>query len=59
MGVNKITRRYHTSLAIAPAIAGVVALLTLLIDNLIIPAIVLISLMVVQDVASERLRGIG
>ena len=54
MGVNKITRRYHTSLAIAPVIAGVVALMTLLI-NLIIPAIVDIfdgS----SDVASERLR---
>jgi len=54
MGVNKITRRYHTSLAIAPVIAGAVALMTLLI-NLIIPAIVDIfdgS----SDVASERLR---
>ena len=54
MGVKKITRKYHTSLAIAPLIAGVVALMTLLI-NLIIPAIVDIfdgS----SDVASSRLR---
>ena len=51
MGVNKITRKYHTSLAIAPAIAGTVALMTLLI-NLIIPAIVGIF----DDVSALRLK---
>jgi hypothetical protein len=51
MGVNKITRKYHTSLALAPAIAGAVALMTLLI-NLIIPAIVGIF----DDVSALRLK---
>ena len=51
MGVNKITRKYHTSFAIAHAIAGTVALMTLLI-NLIIPAIVGIF----DDVSALRLK---
>ena len=51
MGVNKITRKYHMSLALAPAIAGAVALMTLLI-NLIIPAIVGIF----DDVSALRLK---
>ena len=51
MGVNKITRKYHMSLASAPAIAGAVALMTLLI-NLIIPAIVGIF----DDVSALRLK---
>tara|TARA_Y100001970_G_scaffold294162_1_gene447786 strand:+ start:65658 stop:66593 length:936 start_codon:yes stop_codon:yes gene_type:complete len=51
MGEGKIIRQYHRSVGITPIIAGVVALLTLLI-NLIIPAIVGLF----DDVAASRLR---
>ena len=51
MQVNKITSKYYRSLMITPAIAGLVALLTLLI-NLIIPAIVGLF----DEVSAHRLR---
>ena len=51
MQVNKITNKYYRSLMITPAIAGLVALLTLLI-NLIIPAIVGLF----DEVSAHRLR---
>ena len=50
MQVTKITSRYHKALAITPAIAGAVALVTLMI-NLIIPAFVGIF----DEVSAERL----
>ena len=51
MQVTKITSKYYKSLMITPAVAGLVALLTLTI-NLIIPAIVGLF----DDVAAHRLR---
>ncbi len=51
MQVTKITGRYYRSLMITPAVAGLVALLTLMI-NLIIPAFVGLF----DDVAAHRLR---
>lgn len=51
MQVTKITNKYYRSLMITPAVAGLVALLTLTI-NLIIPAIVGLF----DEVAAHRLR---
>ena len=51
MQVTKITGRYYRSLMITPVVAGLVALLTLMI-NLIIPAFVGLF----DDVAAHRLR---
>jgi len=50
MQVTKITSRYHRALAITPVIAGMVALVTLMI-NLIIPAFVGLF----DEVSAERL----